>query len=162
VSALTFLSGPGYSSIVSTIRKVTRGVRLLNGRKQVLIQDDFDGVSQSIEWRMHTNATVTIDSAGTSAKLELGGQTLQMQILNPPAGAKFTTGPAVRSDNPPALMNGQTDQENPGVTVVSIKLPAGSYNLQVLFNPQWSGMSSGAFVTPKAVPVAQWSLTSHN
>lgn len=143
-------------------RKVTRGIRLLNGRKQMLLQDDFDSVSQAIEWRMHTNATVTVDPSGTSAKLDLGGQSLQMQILNAPSGAKFTTGPAVRSDNPPALMNGQKDQENPGVTVVSIKLPAGSYNLQVLFNPQWSGMAASAFVTPKAVPVDQWSLTSHN
>lgn len=152
-----------YSLKIFVCRKVTRGVRLLNGRKQVLIQDDFDGVTQAIEWRMHTNATVNVDTTtGTTATLTLGGQTLQMQILNAPTGAKFTTGPAVRSNNPPALMNGQTDQENVGVTVMSIKLPAGSYNLQVLFNPQWSGMAASAFVTPKAVPVSQWGLTSHN
>jgi len=74
---------------------VQRGVRLLNARKQVLLQDEINA-SGSIMWRMHTNATVTISSNGTSATLNLDGQVMTVSILNAPSGAVFTTSPAVR------------------------------------------------------------------
>lgn len=111
-------------------------------------------------WRMHTNATVTV--SGTSATLKIDDKTMQMTILNPPEGVSVTTGPAKRFDDDPPLPNGQSDQENPGVTVVMINLPAGTHSLQVLFNPQWDGMQSGDFVTPPTVAIDNWSLTSHN
>jgi hypothetical protein len=109
---------------------------------------------------MHTNATVTIGSGGTTASLALDGETMQVSILNAPSGAQFTTSEAKRFDTdptPPAA-----DQENPGVTVLIISLPAGTVTLQVLFNPQWSGMSSGDFVTPPLVALDNWSLRSHD
>ena len=136
-----------------------RGIRMINGRKQVLLQDDINA-SGSIMWRMHTNATVSV--SGTSATLTIGDKKLQMSILNAPDGVSMTTGPAQRFANDPALPDGQVDQPNPGVTVVMISLPAGEYSLQVLFNPQWDGMSSSDFVTPPSVPIDQWTLTSHN
>ena len=136
-----------------------RGIRMINGRKQVLLQDDIN-TSGSIMWRMHTNATVTVD--GATATLKIGDKTLTMSILNAPEGFSMTTGPAERFSDDPALPPGQVDQPNPGVTVVMISLPAGSYSLQVLFNPQWDGMSSSDFVTPPSVPLGSWSLTSHN
>lgn len=113
-------------------------------------------------WRMHTNATVTIGSGGTSATLALDGQNMEVTILNPPSGAAFTKGDAVRLSGDPALPSGQSDQANPGVTVLMISLPAGQYSLQVLFNPQWPGVPSSSYVTPKSVPLSSWSLTSHN
>lgn len=109
---------------------------------------------------MHTNATVSVDTGGTSATLTLDGQTMKVSILNAPSGAAFTTSAAVRfptDPTPPA-----PDQPNPGVTVLIISLPAGTYSLQVLFNPQWSGMSASDFVTPPSVALDSWSLTSHN
>ena len=136
-----------------------RGIRMINGRKQVLLQDDINA-SGTIMWRMHTNATVTVD--GSTATLKIGDKTLTMSILNAPDGFSLTTGPAQRFDNDPPLPAGQVDQPNPGVTVVMISLPAGSYSLQVLFNPQWDGMSTSDFVTPPSVPLGSWSLTSHN
>lgn len=136
-------------------------MRLLNGRQQVLLQDDINAQG-TVMWRMHTNATVNIDSGGTSATLTLDGQTLKMTILNAPSGAQFAKGDAVRLAGDPALPSGQSDQPNPGVTVVSISLPAGQYSLQVLFNPQWSGLQASDYVTPKSVPLSSWSLTSHN
>jgi hypothetical protein len=139
----------------------SRGLRFLNGRQQVLLQDDINAAG-SVMWRMHTNATVTINSGGTSATLTLDGQTMQMQILNPPSGATFTTQQAVRLAGDPALPSGATDQPNPGVTVLTISLPAGQYSLQVLFNPQWPGLQQSSYVTPKSVPLSSWSLTSHN
>jgi len=144
-------------------QSIKRGIRFINGRKQVLLQDDLNNVSQPVEWRMHTNATVAIDDAKTTATLTLGGQTMQVQILNPGSGVGFSTKDAVRASTDPALPAGQTDQPNPGVTVLCITLATGgTQSLQVLFNPQWSGMSASDFKTPGSVSIDQWSLTSHN
>ncbi|KAF7320126.1 Heparinase ii iii family protein [Mycena kentingensis (nom. inval.)] len=113
---------------------VKRGVRLLNARKQVLVQDEITA-SAPVMWRMHTNATVTAN--GASASLALDGKKMDVTILNAPTGATFTTSEAKRMDGDPAFPQGGSDQENPGVTVLIISLPAGQYSLQVLFNPQW-------------------------
>lgn len=131
----------------------------MNKRRQVLIQDEINA-SQAIQWRMHTNATVSI--SGTQLTLELDGQTLIMEVLNAPSGINISTTDAVRLSTDPALPDGQVDQPNPGVTVITMDLPAGSYTLEVLFNPQWSGMSSSDFVSPASVALSDWSLTSHN
>ncbi|KAF8273882.1 chondroitin AC/alginate lyase [Lactarius quietus] len=139
----------------------SRGIRMLNGRLQVLLQDDINAQG-TVMWRMHTNATVTVSSNGTSASLALDGQSLTMEILNAPSGAQFATGQAVRLAGDPALPSGQVDQPNPGVTVVSISLPAGQYSLQVLFTPQWSGVKASSYVTPPSVPLSSWTTTSHN
>ncbi|KAI0639610.1 chondroitin AC/alginate lyase [Trametes polyzona] len=147
------------TSAYDKVNSFKRGIRMINGRKQVLLQDDIDA-SADIMWRMHTNATVTTD--GASATLKIGDKTVQMSILNAPNGATFSTGDAVRFSDDPPLPEGQVDQPNPGVTVVMINLPAGKYSLQVLFNPQWDGMSANDFVTPPSVPIDSWSLTSHN
>ena len=111
-------------------------------------------------WRMHTNATVSVN--GDTLTLTLDGQTMIMQVLNPPSGLVINTTDAVRFPTDPALPTGQVDQPNPGVTVITMSLPAGSYTLQVLFNPQWPGMSSSDFVSPPSVALADWSLTSHD
>jgi hypothetical protein len=145
--------------IISFRTSFKRGIRLINGRKQVLIQDDINAQGP-IEWRMHTNATVNVDSSGTSATLQLDGQTMKLSILSPSSGAIITTTAAVRyaSDPAPPI----PDQENKDVTVVVISLSAGTYSLQVLFDPQWAGMSSSDFKTTPNVPIDNWSLTSHN
>jgi len=110
---------------------------------------------------MHTNATVSVSSDGTSATLTLNGQTMTMTLLSPPSGAQISTMQAVRFPTDPSTPAGYPDQPNPGVTVVTISLAAGTYNLQVLFNPQWSGMSSSDFKTPSFVQLDSWSTTSH-
>ena len=111
-------------------------------------------------WRMHTNATVSVD--GTTATLTIGDKKLVMSIVDPPDGVTMTTGAAVRFDDDPPLPSGQVDQPNPGVTVVMINLPAGTYSLQVLFNPQWDDMSSSDYVTPPSVAIDSWTLRSHD
>ena len=133
----------------------------MNGRQQVLLQDDINA-SGDVMWRMHTNATVSVDSGGTSATLTLEGQTLKVAILNPPSGAQFTKADAVRLPGDSKPPPGQVDQPNPGVTVLIIDLPAGEYSLQVLFSPQWPGLQQSDYVTPTSVPLSSWSLTSHN
>lgn len=138
---------------------VKRGIRLLNGRRQILLQDDISCNRGPIEWRMHTRAAVQVN--GVSASLTLNGHTMEIRIINPPEGACFKTGDAVRQPSDPPLPPGTVDQPNQGVTVLFITLPAGSYNLQVLFNPQWSDMTADHYVTPPFAPIDGWTLTSH-
>ncbi|PSR76679.1 hypothetical protein PHLCEN_2v8276 [Hermanssonia centrifuga] len=138
-----------------------RGIRMLNGRKQVLLQDDITA-SQPIMWRMHTNATVSVDSSGSSATLTIDDKTLNMQVLNPTTGINLVIGDAVRFANDPPLPAGAVDSPNPNVTVISISLDPGTYSLQVLFNPQWPGMATSDFVTPPSVAIDSWTVTSHN
>lgn len=147
---------------------IQRGIRFLNGRRQILLQDDVNvPANTDVMWRAHTNATVTVSSDGSSASLALGGQTLEAKILSGPSGAKFTTMDAVRLSQDPPLPNGgqgeDADQPNDGVTVLVIDTPAGgTFSLQVLFNPQWSGLAASDYVTPPGVNITAWSLTSHN
>jgi hypothetical protein len=131
---------------------------MIEGRKQVLIQDEITA-SAAIQWRMHTNATVT--TSGTTATLKLAGQTMTLQILNAPSGATFSTTAAVRYASDPPTPAGSPDQPNPGVTVVVINLPAGTQTLQVLFTPWWNG-SQPSLPTPPNVALASWTLQSHN
>jgi len=147
------------ASAYGNVTSFSRGVRVLNKRRQVLVQDDIQA-SQPIQWRMHTNATV--DPEGTLATLDIGGKKMQVEIINPPSGATFGKADPVRYSDDPALPANQTDQANPGVTVLTIDLPAGQYSLQILFSPQWQGMSSSDYVKPGSVPLSGWTLTSHN
>lgn len=137
----------------------SRGVHLINGRKQVLIQDEINAQG-TVMWRAHTNATVSLSTDGLTATLMIGSATTTVQLLNPPSGALFTKTDAVRFPTDPATPAGNADQPNDGVTVLVISLPAGSYTLEVLINPQWPGMSSSSFATPSSVPLSQWSLAS--
>lgn len=138
----------------------------MNGRKQILVQDDIAGVAAgtNLQWRAHTNASVTAD--GTTATLTLNGKTLQASILSGPSGATFSTMSAEpMSQDPPIPTGGQyaVNPSNDGVTVLVINSDAGGdFSLQVLLNPQWDGMAASDFVTPPNVAVSDWSVTSHN
>jgi hypothetical protein len=139
----------------------------LNGRKQILVQDDISGVAAgtNIQWRAHTNATdIALD--GTTATLTLNGKTLQASILNAPSGVVFSTMTADPMPQDPPIPTGGEYAVNPsneGVTVLVIETEGGSdLSLQVLLNPQWDGMAASDFVSPPSVPVSEWSVTSHN
>ena len=139
----------------------------MNGRKQILVQDDISGVAAgtNIQWRAHTNATdIALD--GTTATLTLNGKTLQASILNAPSGVVFSTMTADPMPQDPPIPTGGEYAVNPsneGVTVLVIETEGGSdLSLQVLLNPQWDGMASSDFVSPPSVAVSDWSVTSHN
>ena len=162
--------------------QVVRGVRLLNGRRQVLLQDEIAaGVAkESIEWRVQTNATVSI--SGNTATLTINKvvdpnaaigltaniptKTLKVQILSP-SGATFTSNSADQrlsgTDPDPSGIDGLPgDPSNAGVTTLVIKLPPGEAKIQTLWQPQWDDLSSADNATPKDVPLSSWSLTSHS
>lgn len=148
------------SSAYPSGSSVKRGIRFLNGRKQMLLQDEVTGpAGQDIMWRMHTNAT-KIDLAGATATLTLGDKTCKVEILNAnPSGLQFST---MEATNLPSDTNVPTDQmSNEGVTVLVIDNTAGgTMNVDVLFTPQWPGETN--YVTPSHVALDSWSLTSHN
>ncbi|KAG0658780.1 hypothetical protein C6P46_005645 [Rhodotorula mucilaginosa] len=155
------------SEMYNSTTSAKRGIRYLNGRRQILLRDEIN-TSGEIQWRMHTNATVTLSNNGATATLDLGGEQLIASIRSP-SGAAFTTQtPAARLDSDPTttVYNGETvtasaDQPNPGVTVLMIDVAAGDQTLEVLFNPQWPGWSESSYVSPPSVALDSWSLTSH-
>ena len=140
---------------------IKRGMRLLNSRRQMLLQDELTSTSNPSQWRAHTNATVALSSGNRVATLTLNGQTLVASILDSAPNAQFGTAQPVPTGNLAPLPSGASNSPNPGITVLTIDIPAGTTNLQVLFNPQWEGLAASDFVTPASVPLESWSLTSH-
>ncbi|KAH0838176.1 chondroitin AC/alginate lyase [Lanmaoa asiatica] len=124
------------ASAYFNVTSFSRGVHLINQRQQVLIQDEITA-SASVMWRAHTNATATLGSNNQTATLTIGSNTMEVQLLNPPAGAQFSTMDAVRLSTDPPTPASWPDQPNTGVTVLVISLPAGQYTLEVLMTPQW-------------------------
>lgn len=138
-----------------------RGIRFLNGRKQVLLRDEVTS-TVDVQWRAHSNATINVSQDGKTATLEMNGKTLLAELRSP-ADATFGTAAAERTSALPALQDGAVDQPNPGVTVLTIDVTAPSSGavIEVVFNPQWKGWNANSFVSPPDVSIAQWSLTSH-
>lgn len=171
---------------------VVRGIRFLNGRRQVLVQDEIQASSSitSVEWRVQTNGTVTLSDDKKTATLTIskvtdpnawGGaeslvanldktQKMVVTILSPTDGAFATDGPPATREygtDPNTKPNEygpdeDGDQPNTGVTALSIKLNKPSGTIQVLWQPQWDNLASADSATPANVPLSDWSLTSHN
>jgi len=139
---------------------IKRGMRYINGRTQLLLQDEITGSGANVQWRMHTNATIDISNNSKTATLTLGGEKLVAQLLQ---DGTWGTAQPVRYSTDPPLPAGAINQDlpNTGVTVLTIDVNPGTWTLSVLFNPQYEGWSSSSFKTPPNVPLAQWSLTSH-
>ncbi|KAI5474361.1 heparinase II/III family protein [Pseudohyphozyma bogoriensis] len=141
-----------------------RGIRFLNGRRQVLLQDEITvPTGETVQWRIQTNATITLTNNNQTATLELGGETLQVQIQSPStavffvqADARYASDPVLPSDSL------SQDQDNSPAQVLTIELAAGDQVIEVLFNPQWSDFSANDFITPASVALADWTLTSHD
>lgn len=47
---------------------IQRGVKLLQNRRQVLIQDELTSTQSGSQWRMHTNASVTYSDNRRTAR----------------------------------------------------------------------------------------------
>ncbi|KAI9613777.1 hypothetical protein H4Q26_009624 [Puccinia striiformis f. sp. tritici PST-130] len=153
--------GAGYfSSEGVNSHDVKRGLRFINGRTQILVQDEIVGATVTSQWRVHTNSTITVSGDGTSANMKLNGKTMIAKILSP-SGTKFTVSDPVRLPTSPPVPSGSPDLPNPGVKVLTINIPAGSNTVSVLFSPQWgNGLKSKDDV--KVLALDSWSLTSHN
>ncbi|KAH8898699.1 hypothetical protein GQ53DRAFT_877792 [Thozetella sp. PMI_491] len=138
---------------------IRRSLRLLQGRKQVLIQDEIRNVNFPSQWRMHTEATITYSEGGRKAYLHLNNKTLDVTIGSL-SRLHFHTMEAARGGGDSILLGGVTDLDNPGVNVLAIDIPPGNHTVTVRFTPHWT--SSWVSWEPPVIPSSLWSLTSHN
>ncbi|KAG9791616.1 hypothetical protein KCU88_g963, partial [Aureobasidium melanogenum] len=140
---------------------IKRGIRLLDDRKRVLIQDEIVNADASSQWRVHTNATVTLTDDSKQARLTLNDKTVLAEIVSSDdSDLAFKTLQAVRFDTDPPLPVNGTDLPNTGVTVLAIDVAPGTTTVSVIFTPQWENYTAANTTT--VVPLSGWNLTSHD
>jgi hypothetical protein len=109
--------------------RVTRGVAMVENRRAVLVQDEFE-ISEfcDVVWGMTTDAEIEIKEPRV-AVLKLDGKELIARILGP-SNAEFSVESA--EQKPP-------EKRNEGVSRLMVRLPEakGSLTLAVLLSPQW-------------------------
>ena len=127
-------------------KKATRGVAMLENRRAVLVQDEFEIEKPcEVAWGMTTDADIAQDKP-TTAELNLKGRKLIARILSP-AGAKFTVESA--EQKPP-------QRTNKGVNRLMVRLPEakGDVRLAILFSPVWQ---DGKIVETVGInPLREW------
>ncbi|MBT4138579.1 MAG: heparinase [Candidatus Latescibacteria bacterium] len=126
-------------------KSIVRGTALINNRRAVLVQDEFElSEKTNIAWGITTDANIEI--AGTTATLTQDGQTLKAHILSP-TGATFTVESAEQ---------GPPEKTNEGVKRLMIHLPdqLNQARISVLFSPQWP---EGDNITKtEVIPLSKW------
>ena len=150
---LTFRSGSGRSIVTVDLgdayedhaRKAVRGVAMVEKRRAVLVQDEFDLREMTgITWGMTTDADIELQDE--AAVLKLDGKELTARILSP-AGAVFTV-ESVEQDPP--------QKRNEGVRRLVVRLPRsqGSVRIAVLLSPCWP---DGTIIEKTdVVPLDEW------
>lgn len=79
---------------------------------------------------MHTNATVSLTNNNQTATLTLNGKTLIATLLLPSEGTFGTEAAEAASTDPVPV---SPNQPNPGVTVLTVDVAAGTNTISVLF-----------------------------
>ena len=108
---------------------VLRGVALVDSRRAVLVQDEFELTRPcEVLWGMTTDAAITLESSGV-ARLSLKGRELTARVLSP-VGADFTVESAEQL--PP-------QKTNKGVNRLLVRLPEakGNTRIAILLSPEW-------------------------
>jgi hypothetical protein len=127
-------------------QKVVRGVAMVEGRRAVLVQDEFQIENPcELTWGMTTDATIQIKEKGT-AELTIKDQMLIAKVLSP-AGAEFVVESA--EQKPP-------EKANKGVSRLMLRVPdaKGSVQVAVLLSPKWK---EGQVVKSAQVkPLVEW------
>jgi len=126
-------------------RRVLRGVRLVAGRRAVLVQDEVRlAAAADLLWGMTTRAEIEV--AGDRATLTRQGHRLRARVLSP-QGARF----AVESAERPA-----PEARNRGVSRLVVRLPGrtGEVRIVVLLAPLAQG--AAAVAVPTLEPLPRW------
>lgn len=126
--------------------RVERGVAMVEGRRSVLVQDEFELKKPAeIAWGITTMADVDL-SDPRAARLTEKGKAMRVRLLSP-AGARFTEESA--EQDPP-------QKQNKGVRRLMIRYdaPQGETVVRVQFVPEWPDGASVADA-PQA-PLAAW------
>ncbi|KAK2056644.1 hypothetical protein LY76DRAFT_517984 [Colletotrichum caudatum] len=134
-----------------------RGLRMLNERKQVLIQDEIGTTPFGCQWRMHTNASISYAKDQRTAHLKLNNKILDV-VLQSPVNATFRTLKPISQGSSRSTVN-VTDMPNTGVSVLAIEVPPGNSTVAVILSPRWR--EDWKFQLSKHVPLKEWTLTSH-
>lgn len=127
-------------------RSATRGVAMIEGRRAVLVQDEFEmNKPTEVAWGLTTDAQIDIQQ-GTLAVLKLSGKELTARLLSP-KDAVFTVESA--EQRPP-------QKTNAGVRRLMVKLPKadGSVRVAVLLSPAWG--KAGAVEGTEIKPLTSW------
>ena len=125
---------------------VGRGIKLIDGRRAVLVQDELDIKRPcAVAWGMTTDAQISIEQ-GTVATLRLKGKELTARLLSPQTG-RFTVESA--EQEPP-------QKKNTGVRRLMVRMPraAGQMCIAVLFSPAWE--DGKAVDGTEIKPLSRW------
>jgi hypothetical protein len=126
-------------------KKVTRGLAMLDGRKAVLVQDEFE-IEKPCElvWAMTTDAEISLEKEWI-ARLTIDGKELVAKVLSP-YHAPFTFESA--EQKPP-------QKTNKGVKRLLLRLPdaEGNVRVAVLLSPVWK---KGYISSVGVKPLAEW------
>lgn len=127
-------------------KKVTRGVAIVQNRRAVLVQDQFQIENPcEVVWGMTTDAKITITNKSI-ATLTLAGKQLIARIISP-TNAEFTVESAEQK---------KPEKPNTNVKRLIVRLPQvkGNVRIAILLSPVWQ---TGSTVTTTPVkPLAQW------
>ncbi len=124
----------------------TRGVALIQGRRAVLVQDEFDLKAPcEAAWGMTTDAQIEV-VRNNLARLTLDGKELDARLLSP-SGASFTVESAEQE---------APERSNAGVQrlMMRVQAPAGPVRVAVLLSPVWADAEPVAAVDLRAL--AEW------
>ncbi|GAG52729.1 unnamed protein product, partial [marine sediment metagenome] len=127
-------------------KKTTRGIAMVQNRRAVLVQDEFEIEKPcEVAWGMTTDAKIAVRKGG-SATLSLKGKQLIARVLSP-AGAGFIVESA--EQKPP-------EKTNKGVRRLVLRLPEAKGNVRVaiLLSPLWS--DGNVVKTLQVKPLAEW------
>jgi hypothetical protein len=137
--------------------EVRRGIRLLENRSQVLLQDEMTVTSSGSEiyWFMHTPSTnIVLGNEGKEATITINGKRLWLKILE--GAGSFEVREAVRL--PIAMPAAESDSPNPSIRKLVIHLenvPAGPLRIPVLMVPLALGQTAPA-VSPQVTDLDGW------
>jgi hypothetical protein len=123
-----------------------RGLKVVGGRKAILIQDEFIFTRPcELAWGMTTDAVIQITDP-RQAELTLGGKKLIAKILSP-ANAVFTSESARQA---------LPQKENIGVSRLMVRVtePIGNVTVSILLMPQWPGAENN--FKSEIQPLSAW------
>lgn len=125
---------------------VFRGVAVLNGRRSVLVQDEFQlKAPATLTWGMTTDAEIEIADP-KAARLHQNGETLKATILSPAAA---TFGAESAEQQPP-------QHENRGVRRLVATVPPGETAVTVVVHLEPAWPEGEDTEVPGLVPLEKW------
>ncbi len=133
-----------FDAYPKTVSKMKRGVKLLDDRKSMLVQDEYTlSRGTDVTWGISTDASITLE--GSQARLKQNGKEVIVKILEP-SGAKFYKEAAPTESRA---------KSNKGVSRLEFKVDqkSGTHRIAVQFLPVWP---SGPADTTRVKSLSSW------